>query len=79
VNFELIDGLQQTFRKIVNELEALDFEEIESNLAEKFDVILVTLKFWIRVCSESATHKCTRTQLSWPPTAFTASITNTSG
>jgi len=44
VRLELIDELQQTFRKIVNELEELDWVENESDLAGKFDDILVTLK-----------------------------------
>lgn len=42
MRLKLIDELQQTFRKILNELEELNFEEI--NLNKKFDDILVTLK-----------------------------------
>jgi len=35
VRLELIDDLQQTFRKIISELEELDLDEIESDLSEK--------------------------------------------
>lgn len=35
VRLELIDDLQQTFQKIISELEELDLDEIESDLSEK--------------------------------------------
>jgi len=45
---ELIDELQESFKKVLGELEELYFEEIESDLSEKFDDILVILKSSIR-------------------------------
>ncbi|XP_070075579.1 uncharacterized protein [Drosophila takahashii] len=48
VRLELIDELQGTFKKVLGELEELDFEEIESDLSEKFDDILVLLKSSVR-------------------------------
>jgi len=44
VRLELIDELRVSFKKVLGELEELDFEEIESDLSEKFDDILVILK-----------------------------------
>jgi len=44
VRLELIDELQESFKKVLGELEELDFDEIESYLSEKFDDILVILK-----------------------------------
>lgn len=34
VRLELIDEHRETFKKVLNELEELDFEEIESDLSE---------------------------------------------
>jgi len=48
VRLELIDELQESFKKVLGELEELDFEEIESDLSEKFDDILVILKSSVR-------------------------------
>jgi len=48
VRLELIDELQVSFKKVLGELEELDFEEIESDLSEKFDDILVILKSSVR-------------------------------
>jgi len=45
---ELIDELQESFKKVLGELEELDFEEVESDLSEKFDYILVILKSSVR-------------------------------
>jgi len=45
---ELIDELQESFKKVLGELEELDFEEIESDLSGKFDDILVILKSSVR-------------------------------
>jgi len=42
------DKLQELFKKIIGELEELDFQEIESDLSEKFDDILVILKSSVR-------------------------------
>jgi len=44
VRLQLIDELQESFQKVLRELEELDIEEIESDLSEKFDDILVILK-----------------------------------
>jgi len=48
VMLELIDEVQESFKKVLGELEELDFEEIESGLSEKFDDILVILKSSVR-------------------------------
>jgi len=48
VRLELIDELQESFKKVLSELEELDLEEIESDLSEKFDDILVILKSSVR-------------------------------
>jgi len=57
VRLELIDELQESFKKVVSELEELDFEEIESDLSEKFDDILVILKSSARSgISKRASH-----------------------
>jgi len=48
VRLELIDELQESFKKVLSELEELNFEEIESDLSEKFDDILVILKSSVR-------------------------------
>jgi len=48
VRLELIDELQELFKQVIGELEELDFEEIESDLSEKFDDILVILKSSVR-------------------------------
>jgi len=48
VRLELIDELQESFKKVLGELEELDFEEIECGLSEKFDDILVILKSSVR-------------------------------
>jgi len=45
---ELIDEPQESFKKVLGELEELDFEEIKSDLSEKFDDILVILKSSVR-------------------------------
>jgi len=44
VRLELIDELQESFKKVLAELKEWDLEEIESDLSEKFDEILVILK-----------------------------------
>jgi len=49
VRLELFDELQESFEKVLGELEELDFEEFESDLSEKFDDILVNLKSSVRV------------------------------
>jgi len=48
VRLELIDELQESFKKVLGELKELDFAEIESDLSEKFDDILVILKSSVR-------------------------------
>lgn len=48
VKLELIVELKQTFRTIFNELQELDLDEIESDLAERFEDILVTFISSIR-------------------------------
>jgi len=48
VKLELIDELQESFKKVLGELEELDFEETESDLSEKFVDILVILKSSVR-------------------------------
>jgi len=37
-----------SFKKLLGELEELDFEEIKSDLSDKFDDILVILKSSVR-------------------------------
>jgi len=56
VRLELIDELQESFKKVIGELEELDLEEIESDLSEKFDDILVILKSSVR--SEKSKRFC---------------------
>jgi len=48
VRLEFIEELQESFKKVLGELEEFDFEEIESDLSEKFDDILVILKSSVR-------------------------------
>jgi len=48
VRLELIDELQESFKRVLGEFEELDFEEIESDLSEKFDDILLVLKSSVR-------------------------------
>jgi len=48
VRLELIDELQESFKNVLGKLKELDFEEIESDLSEKFDDILVILKSSVR-------------------------------
>jgi len=45
---ELIDELQESFKKVLGKLEELNFEKIESDLSEKFDDIFVILKSSVR-------------------------------
>jgi len=45
---ELIDELQESFKKVLGELEKLDFEEIDRDLSEKYDDILVILMSSVR-------------------------------
>jgi len=39
-----VPEVQESFKKVLGEIEELDFEEIESDLSEKFDDILLILK-----------------------------------
>jgi len=48
VRLELIDELQESFKKVLGELEKLDFEEIDRDLSEKYDDILVILMSSVR-------------------------------
>jgi len=48
VRLELFDEPQASFKNFLGELEELDFEEIQSDLCEKFDDILVILKSSVR-------------------------------
>ncbi|XP_043063573.1 uncharacterized protein LOC122319825 [Drosophila ficusphila] len=48
VRLELIEELQTAFKRVLNELEELDFEEIGSELEEKFDDVIVVLKSTVR-------------------------------
>jgi len=48
VRLELIDELQESFKKVLGELEELDFEEIEIDLSKRFNDIFVILKLSVR-------------------------------
>jgi len=41
---ELLDELQKTLKKFLNEIEELSLDVIESDLRERFDNVLVVLK-----------------------------------
>jgi len=63
VRLELIDEFQESFKKVPDELEELDFEKIESDFSEKFDNILVILKSSARAEISKCAHSSFHTQL----------------